>query len=84
MEVFDDCSYCGGSVTERETQKVCFWGDNLIALIDNVPAGVCKQCGEKYYKAQTLKIIDKILKERKEFETKIQVPFADFAQARAN
>jgi hypothetical protein len=31
---YDDCTYCGGRVTERGIQKPCFWGDKLIALVD--------------------------------------------------
>ena len=36
---YDDCTFCGGRVTERRIQKPCFWGDKLIALVDGVPTG---------------------------------------------
>ena len=65
MNTYDDCSFCGGRVTERLLQKPCFWGDRLIAVIDNVPTGVCEQCGERYYKAHVLKAVEERLKERK-------------------
>jgi len=77
---YDDCSFCGGKVTERRVQKACWWGDTLIAVIDNVPAGVCGQCGERYYTAAVSKEIETLLKQRAKFDTQIQIPFTDFAK----
>jgi len=81
MQDFDDCTYCGGRVSERKVKKVCLWGDELTAVVDNVPAGVCEQCGEKFYKANVLKIVEKILKERSSLVSQIRIPVADFARA---
>ena len=50
-----------------------------MAIIDNVPAGVCEQCGERYYKAKVLKEIEALLKKNK-FEDKVHIPLADFAR----
>ena len=83
MATYDDCSYCGGRVTEKAIQKPCFWGEKLFALVDNVPAGVCDQCGEKFYKANVLKIIEKLLKERK-FASHVDLPLTDFSKAAEN
>lgn len=83
MKNYDDCSYCGGRVAERNVKKTCFWGEELTAIIDNVPAGVCEQCGEKYYKAVVLKSVEKILKERSALVDRIEIPVADFAKASA-
>lgn len=83
MKKYDDCTYCGGEVTARNVRKTCFWGEELTAIVDNVPAGVCKQCGEKYYKAHVLKLVEKLLKERKTLVVQIRVPVADFARAHA-
>ncbi|MFQ5681462.1 MAG: type II toxin-antitoxin system MqsA family antitoxin [Candidatus Omnitrophota bacterium] len=76
---YDDCSFCRGKVSPRIVQKDCWWGERLIAVIDNVPAGVCEQCGERYYKADTLKNIEAILKRREEMRNTINLPLADFA-----
>lgn len=75
MKIFDDCNLCGGRVSEKLIQKACWWGDNLTAIIDNVPAGVCEQCGEKYYEAKVLKEIERVLRE-KEFTSKAEIPVA--------
>ncbi|OGB90190.1 hypothetical protein A2625_04325 [candidate division WOR-1 bacterium RIFCSPHIGHO2_01_FULL_53_15] len=83
MAIYDDCAYCGGKVVEKNIKKANFWGEELTALVDNVPAGVCTQCGEKYYKAEVLKVIEKIMKERSAIVSQAQVPVADFARANA-
>lgn len=79
MHKYDDCSFCGGQVNERKVQKVCWWGDKLVAVVDNVPCGVCEQCGERYYPAQILKTIEDLLKRKEEFFIeKMSIPRADF------
>lgn len=78
MTEYDDCSFCGGRVSERRVQKACWWGDKLLAIMDNVPAGVCEQCGERYYKAKVLKSIESLLKEKKTFDQQVCVPFASY------
>jgi len=75
---YDDCTYCGGRVKERRVQKPCFWGDKLIALADKVPAGVCEQCGERYYKAAVLKRIEADLKTRRGAR-RIRLPVIEYA-----
>ena len=80
MAEYDDCTFCGGRVQERLVTKVCWWGDQLVALVANVPAGVCDQCGERYYKARVLKEIEAMLGERTAFET-IAVPMGTFVPA---
>lgn len=82
MHKYDDCSFCGGKVSEKLVQKPCWWGDKLIALIDNVPAGVCTQCAERYYPAKILKTIEGFLKQKRKFEHKINIPLADYAQVK--
>ena len=76
--IFDDCTFCGGRVTGKYVQKACSWGDKLIAIIDNVPAGVCEQCGERYFEAKVVKEIDKLLKKKK-FSSTAHIPLANFA-----
>ncbi len=77
--MYTDCYYCGGKVVEKRVQKVCWWGEELKALIDNVPAGVCTQCGERFYKAGVLKEIESMLKNKDSF-TSISIEAAEFAE----
>ena len=77
---YDDCSFCDGRVSERKIQKACWWGDKLVAIVDSVPAGVCEQCGEKYFKAGVLKHVKKLISSNKKLE-RIKIPLAEFAKA---
>jgi len=36
------------------------WGEDLIAIIDNVPTGVCEVCGEQYFKAEVVKEMERL------------------------
>ncbi len=78
MQTYADCSFCGGKVVEKRVQKACWWGGKLKALIDNVPAGACTQCGERYYKATVLKEIETMLEKEDSFAC-ISIPAAKFA-----
>jgi hypothetical protein len=74
---YDDCTFCGGRVTERLIPKPCFWGNHLVALVDRVPTGVCEQCGERYYRAMVLKRIEATLKSRKH-SRRIRLPIIEY------
>jgi len=80
VNTYDDCNFCGGRVIERLSQKDCWWGDKFVALINNVPTGVCEQCGERYYKASVLKKVEAILAHREKISS-IEVPVGDFSEA---
>ena len=43
-------------------------------LIENVPAGVCAQCGTRYYAANVLKTIEESIRGRRKAERKVLVP----------
>ena len=76
---YDDCTFCGGRVTERRISKPCFWGDQLVAVVDRVPTGVCEQCGERYYRASVLKRIEAALKAPRRRARQIRVPVIEYA-----
>ena len=69
MTEYDDCTFCGGRVQERQVPKACWWGDQLVAIVENVPAGVCDQCGERYYQAHVLKEIETMLSKKEAFRS---------------
>jgi len=79
MSTYDDCTYCGGKVTERPVVKDCWWGDQLIALIEDVPAGVCEQCGERYYRAPVLERTEELLRSRDAFSS-VAIPVTSFRE----
>jgi YgiT-type zinc finger domain-containing protein len=49
---YADCSYCGGEVVEQTIVH--------LMVVSNVPAGVCRQCGDKYFKPDILKKMDSV------------------------
>jgi YgiT-type zinc finger domain-containing protein len=59
MNTYADCTYCGGEVTEKKIDYDYRRQTRLI-VFSNVPAGVCRQCGEKYFKPDALKQMDEI------------------------
>ena len=54
-----DCSYCGGEVVEK-TIDYDYRREKRLMVISSVPAGVCVQCGEKYFKPEVLKQMDSV------------------------
>jgi YgiT-type zinc finger domain-containing protein len=67
------CEYCGGCIVEKRVtlhRKV----RGQYVLIENVPAGVCTQCGTRYYAANVLKTIEESVRGRRQAERKVLVP----------
>jgi len=46
--IVSKCAICGGKVEEREVSEEVRVGNDFV-VIDNVIAGVCMECGERYY-----------------------------------
>ena len=52
---YNKCHFCGGTVAEQRVVVDYRWGAELLAIIEDVPAGVCETCGERYFKAAVVK-----------------------------
>jgi len=50
MHKYGDCSFCGGEVKGDKVELDYRYKGDLF-VFQNVPAGVCQQCGEKYLTA---------------------------------
>jgi YgiT-type zinc finger domain-containing protein len=72
-KTYSDCFYCGGSVEERLMPRELRWQDELF-IIENVPMGVCIQCGEKFLKPDVAKGIDQLLQRKGKPGKTIEVP----------
>lgn len=70
----ETCYFCGRGILEEKRVTVDFrWGDKLV-IIENVPAKVCNECGERYYSAKVVREMEQIAKEeRKERELRVPV-----------
>lgn len=65
--------YCGGPIVEKRVtlhRKV----KGQYVLIENVPAGVCVECGTRYYAANVLKTIEESVRGRRRAEREVVVP----------
>ena len=43
------CEYCEGTVKERIVEKEIFKHKTGFVMLENVPVGICDQCGYRYY-----------------------------------
>lgn len=73
MIPYDDCRYCGGEVEER-IERLDYRYHGQLFLVENVPVGVCKQCGEKYLKAEVAKQVEAAVSSAKAPVTTVAVP----------
>jgi YgiT-type zinc finger domain-containing protein len=81
MTSFGDCTFCGGEVEERRVDYDYRRRGHLL-IMKNVPAGVCRQCGEKYFKPDILKRMDHsyhaIVEQHQVPDQILQVPAVSF------
>lgn len=73
----EKCEYCGGRIIEKRVdlhRKV----SSHYVLIENVPAGVCSQCGTRYYAANVLKTVEETIHGRRKAEQEGLVPVYAF------
>jgi YgiT-type zinc finger domain-containing protein len=81
MKDFGDCTFCGGEVEEKQIEHDYRRLGRLL-VISNVPTGVCRQCGEKYFKPEVLKRMDQayhdVFDRHQEPERVLEVPAVSF------
>lgn len=68
----ETCEYCGRPIVEKRVtlhRKV----RRQYVLIENVPAGVCTQCGTRCYAANVLKTMEESLRGRRQAKRKVLV-----------
>ena len=56
----ETCEYCGGPI-EAKYVTLHRHVNGQYVLFEHVPAGVCKECGTRYYAANVLKRIEQSL-----------------------
>ncbi|MCK4736139.1 MAG: YgiT-type zinc finger protein [Methanophagales archaeon] len=68
--IVSKCAICGGKVEEREISEELRVGNDFV-VIENVIAGVCVECGEKYYPpgaVERFRNIEKSIMDRKKLK----------------
>jgi YgiT-type zinc finger domain-containing protein len=66
------CEFCGGQTTTKKVKKNHWLGGKLY-IVENVKAEVCIECGERYYHAETLDAIDRLLEGEHPVKERLQV-----------
>ena len=78
---YHKCHFCGGEVVEEKITTDYRWGEDLIAIIENVPTGVCQNCGEQYLKAEIVKEMEKLAHSKEKPKRMIEVPLKELRMA---
>lgn len=78
--VYAPCSPCGGEVVPKHIRHTYHWNGQLF-IFEDVPAGVCVQCGEAYFTAETVKTMEKIVLSKIRPRHTIRVPVYTYAEA---
>jgi YgiT-type zinc finger domain-containing protein len=73
MKPYGDCMYCGGEVVERSTRVDYRLKDELY-ILENVPTGVCCQCGEQFFTAETAKRMESAVTQGRDKLRTVAVP----------
>lgn len=72
------CDLCGATLTGQEVTYTLQMDDKLI-VVENVPANVCPQCGDKLFSPETVERLQKTVWERKAPARTLQTEVFDFA-----
>jgi len=74
----EKCYFCRKGVLEEKKVTVDFRWGNKLTVIEEVPAKVCNECGEKFYSAKVSKEMERIALEGRK-EKIIKVPLVRLA-----
>jgi YgiT-type zinc finger domain-containing protein len=75
-----ECYFCKGRVVQEKVKVDFRWGRKL-KVIENVPAAVCQQCGEKYFESTVYKAMEKLTASRAKPATRLTVDVVRFKKA---
>jgi len=67
-----DCVVCKGELIKKEINHIVDL-DGHIIIVKNVPAEVCRQCGESFFENQVAVRLEKIIDEIKNNKAEITI-----------
>ena len=76
----ESCYFCRGTIEQRNVDVDFRWGKKL-KMIRSVPAGVCRQCGERYFNAGVYNAMEKLARSRRKPATRVAVDVFEFRTA---
>ncbi|MBI3583813.1 MAG: type II toxin-antitoxin system MqsA family antitoxin [Nitrospinae bacterium] len=80
MHKYCDCSFCGGEVKEEKVELDYRYNGELY-IFQNVPTGVCQQCGEKYLTAEVAKKIKHKILTKEKWDKIVAIPVDEFTES---
>ena len=54
------CEHCSGTVREKRLDREAIRHKNGFVILEDVPVGVCDQCGTRYFHASVLRRVAEI------------------------
>ncbi len=75
------CDLCGGKVEKKLISYTLFYEGNWI-VVENVPAKVCRQCGEKLFDPDTVDRLQNIIWSKQKPAKKIGMPVFNLGLAK--
>lgn len=75
-----ECYFCKGRVVQQKVKVDFRWGRKL-KVIESVPAGICQQCGEKYFESAVYKAMEKLVASRARPTARLTVDVVQFKKA---
>jgi len=66
------CEFCTGETIRRRVKKH-HWHNGRLYIIEQVNAEVCRECGERYFHAQTLDALDALVEGQHEVKEVLSV-----------
>ena len=76
----ETCYFCKGKLVKKTIKHIHSWGEKLF-LFEDVPAEVCRQCGEVYFSPDVLEAMDHIAASGMEPKTAVSIPVFSMADA---
>ncbi len=78
---YGECHVCGEKM-EAKRIKQEFWRKRKLVVVEEIPAGVCPQCGEKVVKADIGLLVATLFEDRKRLQKArtISVPVLSFVE----
>ena len=77
------CIFCGGKTVQQDV-TFFYEHDDEYLFIQNVPAEVCLQCGEKTYSPEVTDDIINLVKQKMKAKRTIEVPVFDYTDQELN
>lgn len=73
------CEHCDGTVREHRVDREALRHKGSFIILEDVPIGVCEQCGARYFDASILRRVAEIGRGKAPPLRTVEVPIAPYA-----